>query len=197
MPREPEIQPGSTFHLPAAQEKNIGNLMKIFSKREATDALTAIGKMDKDTWGSVKDTVIGLGSFVAKGGISTFKDEIRQVINNEVTGIMSPILNEFQPLFSLFYKAIEPVLPLIQDVVTWIVSFLKPIIQWIADAIQSIIDFFTVGGIFGSGMEIAQTALEALGLLSDDPDEVGTQTTPGGFYDPGLLGAPEGPYGDY
>ena len=192
MPREPEIQPGQAFHLPAAQQKNMESLLKVLSKKEATDALTELGKIKSDTWTDIKDSVIGLKDFVVGGGISTIKEEIRQVLNEEVTGIMSPLLNEFQPLFSLFYDAIEPILPLIQDVVTWIVNVLKPVIQWIADTLGAIIEFLTSG-------ETAATLIPRLfqELVDFLRDEGGTQSTPGGFYDPGLIGAPEGPYGDY
>ena len=34
MPREPEIQPGSTFHLPAAQEKNLTTLLGVLEKKD-------------------------------------------------------------------------------------------------------------------------------------------------------------------
>ena len=197
MPREPEIQPGQAFHLPAAQNKNIDNLLKIFGKKEATDALTELGKMDKNTWKDVKDTVIGLKDFVVGGGISTIKEEIRQVLNEEVTGIMSPLLNEFQPLFSLFYDAIEPILPLIQDVVTWIVNVLKPVIQWIADTLRAIIEFLTSG-------ETAATLLPRLfqdlvDFLTDEPGgtTVGAYGERTGERIGGGGGLVEGLYGDY
>ena len=199
MPREPEIQPGSAFHLPAAQQKNLTTLLGVLGKKEATEAITAIGKMDKGMWSDVRDTVIGLKDFAIGGGISTIKEEIRQVLNEEVTGIMSPLLNEFQPLFSLFYDAIEPILPLIQDVVTWIVNVLKPVIQWIADTLGAIIEFLTSG-------ETAATLIprlfqELVDFLIDESGGGGTTT---GAYGErtgerigGGGGLVEGIYGDY
>lgn len=95
------IKPGQAFHLPAAQQANMDNLLKVFSSKKATDALTEIGKTKDSMWMDIRGSVEGLNEFVLKGGITSIKETIKTQIDelfsgltNEVNQILADLLSE-------------------------------------------------------------------------------------------------------
>ena len=183
----------SSRNFASIQEKNLQHLIKILGTKQSIEALTALGKTDKETWGKIADTVSGLKDFVIGGGISSFKEELRQIVKDEAGGILAPILNEFQPIIADLWEAFEPIMPFLVDAVTWIVEVLKPVIRWISDTIAAIIAFLTG----------ASSAAELIpGLFQDlidlaEPDELGDVSEPGGAYGGRIGRILDDPYGDY
>jgi len=53
-------------------------IIKIFETKEAREALTELGKTDKETWGLIKDSVIDLKEFIGYGGITRLKEGIAE-----------------------------------------------------------------------------------------------------------------------
>lgn len=135
MPREPEIMPGQTFHLPAAQQKNFENLLKIFSKKEATKALTEMAKVDKSTWQDIQSTVSDLKQISALGGISTILSSFGKTVELQIQDFLSPLTNEINQLMT---DALLPIKGLINDII-------NDLSQFIADNAPGA----TVGGIVG------------------------------------------------
>ena len=122
MPREPEIQPGSAFHLPAAQEKNVGNLMKIFSKKEATDALTEMAKVKASTWTDIKDTVGDLKALAGVGGVGTIISSFTETIKLQIENLLSPIQNEINQAIA---DQLAPLMTLLSGVINDLSQFLS------------------------------------------------------------------------
>lgn len=100
MPRENPIQPGQAFHLPAAQQANVANLLKVLSSKKATEALKEIGKTKDSTWDSINDSIKGLNNFIDKGGFASIKDSIQTTVDLQVADIFSPLRNEITTLIS-------------------------------------------------------------------------------------------------
>ena len=148
------LQPGqSSLSFPSIQDKNMESLIKVLGTKQSIDALTAIGDTDKETWKNIHESVVGIRDFVIAGGISQFKAEIKEIVNDQVYGALSPLLNEFQPLITEFYRALEPIMPYLVELVKWGVDILIPIVQWMADTIQDIINFLSLDGGLGDVLE--------------------------------------------
>lgn len=116
MPKDVDIRPGQTFHLPAAQEKNVESLLKVLSKKEATEALSEIGKLNNSGWNDIKESVIGLNEFMISGGVSSMGQQIKDVIELQIEAILTPITNEInQIIVDAFNPILEKLSPLIND----------------------------------------------------------------------------------
>lgn len=117
MPRDVDIQPGQSFHLPAAQEKNIGNLMKILNKREVTDALKKIGSIDAETWININSSVSTLKDVIDLGGASVvvgdFKDHVKTVLLDNIDLAIAPLKNELSVIISEY---LAPVYEIVNDI---------------------------------------------------------------------------------
>ena len=166
IPRDVDIQPGQEFHEPAAQAANIDNLLKIFGKKESTEALEEIAKIEKNTWKDIKETTKSLADFALGGGISALKGEITTIVQENVQGALGPLYNELQPIINEVMRAIEPLMPFIVDIVKWATDILVPIIQWIADVLQDILDWF---GTFGQGDLAVGAGVAIYGSLFGNP----------------------------
>ena len=57
MSKDP-MQPGQAFHLPAAQQANVKNLLKVLGSKPATEALKEIGKTKDSAWKDIKESII-------------------------------------------------------------------------------------------------------------------------------------------
>lgn len=110
MPKDVDIQPGQAFHLPAAQEKNVNTLLKIFSKKEATAALTEMAKVDKSTWENIQSTVSDLRDISALGGVSNIVQSFRETIELQIQRITTPLTNEVNQLIIAALAPIETIL---------------------------------------------------------------------------------------
>ena len=122
MPRDVDIQPGSTFHLPAAQDKNIQNLLKIFGKKEATQALTEMAKVDKSTWGDIRSTVSDLKQISALGGRSNIIAGFKATVDLQIESLFSSFTNEVDQLIA---DALSPIQELINDIVNDLSQFIS------------------------------------------------------------------------
>ncbi|MFX0212344.1 MAG: hypothetical protein ACFFDT_40600, partial [Candidatus Hodarchaeota archaeon] len=125
--------------------EEIEGLVKVFGKKESREALTEIGKTDKETWGLIRDSITDLKEFVGYGGITRLKEGIAEQMDLAIMQPLAPLINEFAPLIADIFEAFEPIFPYIVDAITWIVDIIKPVIEWIASAIQWLIDYFTAG----------------------------------------------------
>ena len=121
MPRDVDIQPGSTFHLPAAQQANLSNLLKIFNKKEAVAAIKAIGDTDKETWTNIKDSVIGLNEFVSAGGIKGMLESLKKTSDLQIADALAPFKNEINQLLT---TQLQPIKGLIVDITNELGTFI-------------------------------------------------------------------------
>ena len=176
------LQPGqSSESFPSIQEKNLQHLIKVLGTKQSTDALTELGDTDKETWKNIRESVVGIRDFVIAGGISQFKAEIKEIVNEQVQGALSPLYNELQPLINEAYKILEPIMPYLVEFVKWGVDVLIPTVQWIADTVQAIIDFLTVGG-HGTSYQDLYDMLEDMGahMQGEYPGSGGRPARPPG-----------------
>jgi hypothetical protein len=132
----------SSLSFPSIQEKNLEHLIKVLGTKESIDALSEIGDIEKDTWKDIAVSIVSLKDFVTGGGISVLKTEISGIVQEQIYGAFSPLMNELQPIIDEVYRAIEPIIPYLVEFVKWGVDVLVPVVKWIADTIQDIIDFF-------------------------------------------------------
>lgn len=122
MPREPEIQPGSAFHLPAAQEKNVTSLIKVLGKKEATDALTEMAKVKPSTWTDIKDTVGDLKALAGVGGVGAILSSFTETIKLQIENLLSPIQNEINQAIA---DQLAPLMTLLSGVINDLSQFLS------------------------------------------------------------------------
>lgn len=154
MPKDVDIRPGQKFHQPAAQEANLTNLLKILSKKEATETLTAIAKVDKSTWSDINESVSGLKDFVYAGGLSTITQQIQDTIRLQIEDVLAPLTNEInQMIVDLLNPLMEKLTPLINDLA-----------QFIADNKEGAMVGSIVGGVAGLFLP-GGPVLVALGAL--------------------------------
>lgn len=122
--------------LKGQQERNLGNLMKIFSKKEATQALTEMAKTKPSMWIDIRDSIIGLNDFVSAGGIDKIIDSFKETVDLQIEAALSPLTNEVNQLIT-----------------DWMTENITPILNQIAlDLSQYIADNPTgalVGGVIG------------------------------------------------
>lgn len=126
MPKDVNIQPGSAFHLPAAQQKNIGNLMNILSKREATDALKGLGEIDRESWVNMNSTVSTLKEIIDLGGASVvvgdIKEHVKTVIEDNIALAIAPLKNEIATITA---DILGPIMPYLEDAAEWLSEFVS------------------------------------------------------------------------
>lgn len=158
MAKDVDIKPGSTFHLPAAQQKNIESLVNILSKREATDALAGLGKIDSESWVNMNSTVSTLKEIIDLGGASVvvgdIKEHIKTVLLDQIDLALAPIKNELsiiitdylKPLYDIIYDVTSDLNPFLQDYKTG--AFMGAMVGSIWGEGATI-----VGGLIGAGLE--------------------------------------------
>lgn len=114
MPRkETEIQPGSTFFLPAAQEKNLTTLLGVLGKKEATKAIEAIGKTDTNSWTKIDNVVGNLNSIVEAGGISPMITSFKEAVQLQLNAFVTPLTNQINTLVA---TALDPLKVQLTDI---------------------------------------------------------------------------------
>jgi len=124
MPRKDvDILPGQTFHLPAAQAKNFGNLLKIFGKKEATEAITEMAKTKSSTWSDIKDTVVDLKSFTAIGGVGAIVGRVQESISLTLEDALSPLSNEVNQLITDWMTT--NITPILNDIISRLSGFVS------------------------------------------------------------------------
>ena len=140
MPKDDLTPDQSSMQFASIQEKNLQHLIKVLGTKQSIDALTALGDVDKDTWKDIKESVVSLKDFVIGGGISSIKEEIKDIIYENAQGALTPLYNELQPIINELYKAVEPLMPYITEFTKWAVDVAIPFVEWLAEAIQDILD---------------------------------------------------------
>ena len=99
MPRSPDItaieKKGWEFEQKGFQERNVESLLKVLNKKEATEALTEIGKLNEETWRNVRSSVADLRAFVEMGGVSAlitiFEGRVKDVVTLQLESALAPI----------------------------------------------------------------------------------------------------------
>lgn len=175
MSKEP-IKPGQTFHLPAAQQANMDNLLKVLSSKKATDALTELGKTKSSTWDNIKETIVGLNDLVRVGGI-------QGTIETQVDAILSPFKNEMNQLIT---EALNPIKDIMTDINNELSTFIADnktgaAIGGIAGQIASQFlpggpILIAIGGLFGAAVQAFFSrigTLDTMKLLEEAADRFG------------------------
>lgn len=167
MPRDVDIQPGGAFHLPAAQQANMENLLKIFGKKEATDALKALAKTDKTTWTKIKDVTSDLNEIVSAGGTGAVVRSFEDTINLQIEQLLSSLKNEINQLIT---DALTPINAIVTDIFNELGRFVaeNKVGAGIGGIVGSIAAMFLPGGplltaigaIIGAGIEQLISILE-------------------------------------
>ena len=170
----------SSKQFASIQEKNLEHLIKVLGTKASIDALTEIGKVEKNTWKDIKETTKSLADLALGGGISSIKAEITTIVEENIYGALAPLYNEIQPLINEVMLAIQPLMPYITELVKWATDILVPIIQWIADMIEELIDFFSSdpGAIEDSPFYEGLVALGKIKPPTDAAGEAGVFTSP-------------------
>lgn len=136
------------------QERNLDTLLKIFSKKEATEAITAIGKMEANTWIQVRDTVRDLKDVVAMGGVGTIVDNLTESIQLRLDQAMAPINNQ---LSSIVTDTLGPIYADLQALATDMAAFVAdgPTGAFWGSMVGSIWGELgqLMGGLIGAGVE--------------------------------------------
>ena len=189
MPRDVDIQPGSTFHLPAAQDKNIDNLLKIFGKKEATDALTAMAKTPPDMWVDISNMTSNLRDIVMAGGLSKMVASLEEALSLKIEEITSPIINEINTAMAIILAPIEEQLATVFNDLSGFIAE-NPTGGAIGGIVGGVAGLFLPGGqIWGILLALVGAALEAFFTdLAGDIAASPMGISPTG----GIFGGPEG-----
>jgi len=145
--------------LKGQQERNLDNLMKIFSKKEATQALTEMAKVKASTWTDIKDTVSDLRDLTLAGGVGNMIENIKGNVDLTIADALSPLANDVNQLIA-----------------DWMTDNITPILTGI---VGNLSDFVTdnsagslIGGIIGEvatlflpGGELMVTLLALIGAV--------------------------------
>ncbi len=152
--RDVDIKPGQEFHLPAAQEKNIDNLLKIFGKKEATEALTEMAKTKASTWTDIKDSITGLNDFVAVGGATTIIAGFKETVDLQIADALSPLTNTInQLLIDALAPVLEKLTTIINDLAAFILRF--PTGAVVGGVVGGIASLFLPGGVIVGSLLVA------------------------------------------
>lgn len=113
-------------------ERNLDNLLKIFSKKEATEALTEMAKTKPSTWTDIKDTVSDLKDITLAGGIGTMVGSIKENVDLTIADALSPLSNEVNQLIT-----------------DWITDNITPILTDITNELANFVSDNSAGGLIG------------------------------------------------
>ena len=168
MPKDVDIIPGQAFHLPAAQQKNLTTLLEVFSKKEATEAIKAIGKTDKSTWKDISDSITGLNDFVSAGGIKGMMESLKKTSDLQIAEALSPFKNEIDQLLT---EQLQPVKDLIINISNEVGDFIteNKVGATIGGIAGSVISYFLPGGpVWVTLGSVVGAAIEWWFTLQDD-----------------------------
>lgn len=127
MVKEPILPMGTSGLDPTKglQERNVNNLLKILGNKEATDALTAMAKTEKDMWKDIKESVNGLKEFVSFGGtgavITSFKTEIESSISFVIEDKLSVFENTLKTIIG---DKVDPMLLILNTVANSLATYI-------------------------------------------------------------------------
>ena len=80
------------FNIGNAQSKNTSNLLKVLGSKDATKALTSLGKTDKSTWKTIDKTFQRMNEFVSIGGTAQMFDDLKQTVDLKIAEAPEPLL---------------------------------------------------------------------------------------------------------
>ncbi|BDI54971.1 MAG: tail tape measure protein [Lokiarchaeia virus VerdaV4] len=105
------------FEKKGYQERNIDSLLQILKKKEATDALKALGDVDAESWVNMNSTVATLKDIIDLGGASIvvgdIKEHVKGVVEANVALALAPLKNEISVMMT---DALGPIYSIINDI---------------------------------------------------------------------------------
>ena len=176
------------------QNRNLGNLLKIFGGKQATDALKEMAKVKASTWTDIKDTVSDLKVLSTGGGTGAIIDSFRDTIDLSLQAAFAPLTNEVNQLMTDWMTA--NITPILNDIATELSAFVSEnsVGATVGGIAGQIASFFLPGGpiliaigaLLGAGVEAglgslhewnvkATTWLENLLLTSEQREEKARQ----------------------
>ena len=106
-----------------AQNRNLGNLLKIFGNKQATDALKEMAKVKASTWTDIKDTVSDLKVLSTGGGTGAIITSFKDTIDLSLEAAISPLSNEVNQLITDWM--IDNITPKLTDIVNDLAAFIS------------------------------------------------------------------------
>ena len=123
------------------EERNLDNLLKILSNKEAQKAIESLSKIDKDEWVSMAEVSTGIAAVVRSGGITP-------AFGSMFTRIETNIKLQIDSLFSELTNTVNSAITDI--VVNPLMEFLNPVINDLDAFLIANKTGAGVGGIAGS-----------------------------------------------
>lgn len=171
MGKKPLILPGqSSEDFPSIQEKNLQLLTEILKKKEVTDAITVMGKIETETWVNIQDIVMGLKEIMELGGTSElltrFAESVDDTLSTTMDTILSPLENTFRTVLGESLSPInDAIVAFSNTLATVIGNALRPIVTFITPYLESLSRFISgnqAGAFFGA---LAGSLLGPIGTL--------------------------------
>jgi len=154
-----KLLPGeSSEDFPAIQEKNLKLLTEVLKRKEATDAITTMGKMEPEMWLSIKESVMGLKEIIELGGTSAiiqrFTESIDESLTTTVDNILSPLENTFRTVLGESLAPVNDAIAAISNTIATIIGeALDPIVEFITPILNQLALFISgnaTGAFFGA-----------------------------------------------
>ncbi|KKL54654.1 hypothetical protein LCGC14_2263240 [marine sediment metagenome] len=149
------------------QNRNLGNLLKIFGSKQATDALKEMAKVKAGTWTDIKDTVSDLKVLSTGGGTGAIIDSFRDTIDLSLQAAFAPLTNEVNQLMTDWMTA--NITPILNDIATELSAFVSEnsVGATVGGIAGQIASFFlpggpiliAVGALIGAGVESGLVSL--------------------------------------
>ncbi len=114
------------------QNRNLGNLLKIFGSKQATDALKEMAKVKDSTWTDIKDTVSGLSTLSTGGGTGAIINSFKDTVELTILDAVSPLTNEVNQLIT-----------------DWMTANITPILNDIFNGLGELVSDNSTGGLIG------------------------------------------------
>ena len=114
------------------QNRNLGDLLRIFGSKQATDALKEMAKVKASTWTDIKDTVSDLSTLSTGGGTGAIISSFRDTVELTIAQQFSPLSNEVNQLIT-----------------DWITTNITPILNTIISDLTNLVSDNSAGGLIG------------------------------------------------
>ncbi len=114
------------------QNRNLGNLLRIFGSKQATDALKEMAKIKASTWTDIKDTVSDLSTLSTGGGTGAIISSFRDTVELTILDAVSPLTNEVNQLIT-----------------DWMTANITPILNDIFSGLGELVSDNSTGGLIG------------------------------------------------